>query len=160
MWKDKRQIVSRNGPNCSNDRRGPYTSFGVYKWPWKPWNKGDYPESRTDHRLAYFDEFRLGGSRASYDDVAPEGKPSLPQPSLSLSYGWNKIAWPNIPNYTAKSILEDLNNDCGTNTGQSIAQRDQDFWQDYVSGFGGKNFNLQNSQNYFINVNKDCNWSP
>ena len=74
VWKDGQVIAERSGPNCSNDDRGPYTSFGVYKWPWKPGNEGKYPESLTDDRLVYYDEFRIGDADANYEDVAPGGE--------------------------------------------------------------------------------------
>jgi len=41
-----------------------------------------------------------------------------------------------------------------------LAGKADNFWQDYVAGFGGRNFGLQNNQNYFINVSKNCNWTP
>lgn len=81
-------------------------------------------------------------------------------PCILLSSGWNQITWPNIQNYTAKTALEDINSDCGEKTGMTIAGKRKDFWEEYVAGFGGKNFNLQSNQNYYINVSKNCNWIP
>jgi hypothetical protein len=78
VWKDGQPIAERTGPNCSNDREGPYTSFGIYKWPWKPGNEGEYPDSLTDYRLAYYDELRIAGAGASYQHVAPGGTVTSP----------------------------------------------------------------------------------
>ncbi len=76
-----------------------------------------------------------------------------------LSSGWNKIAWPDISGYTAKTALEDIDNDCGAGTAMAIARKQKNWWKDFVKDFGGENFNLQNEQDYFINVTKDCNWN-
>ena len=78
IWKDGSVIAERTGPNCSNDERGPYTSFGVYKWPWKPGNEGKYPDSVTDYRLAYYDELRIGDANSSYQEVSPRGESPEP----------------------------------------------------------------------------------
>jgi hypothetical protein len=78
--------------------------------------------------------------------------------NLIFLEGWNQITWPNISNYNAKTALEDINNDCGAGTGLVMAKKEKDFWQEYVTGFGGNNFGLQSGQNYFINVSKDCAW--
>jgi hypothetical protein len=79
---------------------------------------------------------------------------------ISLSQGWNKIAWPNSSNYTAKNSLKDIDSDCGSGTSLIIARKINAFWQDYMVGFGGKNFNLQSNQNYFLKVSKSCAWGP
>jgi regulation of enolase protein 1 (concanavalin A-like superfamily) len=68
VWRDGVQVVDDAGPNCSNDQVGPYTSLGVYKWPWRP--EHSYP-SNTDERLIYIDELRIAGADADYDAVAP-----------------------------------------------------------------------------------------
>jgi regulation of enolase protein 1 (concanavalin A-like superfamily) len=68
VWRDGVQVVADTGPNCSRDQVGPYTSLGVYKWPWRP--EHDYP-SNTDERLVYIDELRIAGADADYHAVAP-----------------------------------------------------------------------------------------
>jgi hypothetical protein len=75
IWKDGAVVAERNGPNCANDQVGPYTSFGIYKWPWNPDGEGTYPESLTDYRLAYYDELRIAGVDGSYGAVVA-GPPS------------------------------------------------------------------------------------
>ncbi len=111
----------------------------------------------------------LGGNY--YDDAVQIKKVSLsahsakiltkvPQEKkFSLSSGWNKITWPDISGYTAKTALEDIDNDCGAGTSVAISRKRKDWWEDFVKNYGGENFNLQNEQNYFINVTKACTWT-
>jgi hypothetical protein len=66
IWRSGSVVVDRNGPNCSNDQKGPYVQMGLYKWSW---NNG-YP-SNFDSRVFYHDALRIGGADASYQDVAP-----------------------------------------------------------------------------------------
>jgi hypothetical protein len=73
VWRNGAQIVSRTGPNCSNDGNGPQFQFGIYKWPWT----GSY-ETNTNWRLLYFDELRIADADASYEDVAPGGQAQPP----------------------------------------------------------------------------------
>jgi len=68
VWRDGVAVVDDVGPNCSNDEVGPYTSLGLYKWPWK--TEFDYP-SNTDQRLFYIDELRIAGANGDYYAVAP-----------------------------------------------------------------------------------------
>jgi len=73
IWKDGTSLFTHNGPNCYNDGskiRGPQT--GVYKWDWS--NGADYEVSE---RIMYLDEYKVGGSGASYEDVAPRGQVPL-----------------------------------------------------------------------------------
>ncbi len=79
--------------------------------------------------------------------------------TFSLSSGWNKITWSGISGYTASSALVDIDNDCGTGTSVAISRKRKDWWEDFIKNFGGGNFNLQNEQDYFINVTKACNWN-
>lgn len=81
--------------------------------------------------------------------------------AISLSLGWNQVTWSaDSADYTAKTALEDMDNDCGENTAVVIARKRKDWWEDYVKDFGGRNFSLQNNQSYYIKVSKDCAWSP
>jgi len=67
LWQDGNLIVSKTGPNYYNDQRGPYLKIGIYKGDWKR-----QPEkSVVSKRSIYFDELRVGGSNARYEDVAP-----------------------------------------------------------------------------------------
>ncbi len=79
---------------------------------------------------------------------------------FKLKTGWNEIVWPNVPGYTGQSALGGIDQDCGSGTGLVIAKKEQDFWQEYVSGHGGWDFGIQSSQVYFIKAGRDCSWSP
>ncbi len=67
VWKDGRKVIEQDGPNAFNDERGPYFKMGLYKG----WRDPDRPSDAVSRRLLYHDEFRMGGSEAGYDDVAP-----------------------------------------------------------------------------------------
>lgn len=81
-------------------------------------------------------------------------------PCISLSSGWNQITWPDAPGYTAKMSLEDVDNDCGVGTGIIIARKRKDFWEEYVKGYGGRNFDLSAGKKYHLNVTRKCSWNP
>ena len=74
VWRNGAQVLDVSGGNCFNDQLGPYPTFGVYKWPWRP---DDPHETNSEWRLFYFDEFRIGDANATYEDVAP---PVIPTP--------------------------------------------------------------------------------
>ena len=63
---------SKEGPNCFNDKTGPFFRFGLYKWPWR-YTRDKHP-SRTEHRVLYYDEIRIGDANAGYELVAPRTK--------------------------------------------------------------------------------------
>lgn len=98
-------------------------------------------------------------SELVWNSPTPTPTPT-PPPSLSLSPGWNQITWPDVSSYTASSVLSDIDNDCGPGTAIIIAGKKKDWWENYVKNYGGESFNLQNNQNYFINVSKNCSWGP
>jgi hypothetical protein len=78
VWRNGEQVLERQGPNCANDEHGPHVAIGLYKWPWRPNAPANW-EHRTDNRLYYYDELRIGGAGASYADVAPgDGPPAGP----------------------------------------------------------------------------------
>ena len=67
IWKNGKSLFKHKGPNCYNDNlkiRGPQT--GIYKWNWSEGKKFEVKE-----RTVYLDEYRVGGSKCSYNDVAP-----------------------------------------------------------------------------------------
>lgn len=67
LWQDGQLVVSKTGPNYYNDIRGPYLKIGMYKGDWKH-SPG---KSIVSQRNIYFDEVRVGGANARYEDVAP-----------------------------------------------------------------------------------------
>lgn len=93
VWRNGDQVAHKSGLRLgSNDEQGPYPSFGVYKWPWRP-SVLTYP-GKVTRRLLYLDEFRIGGAHATYADVASPGavvssssssQPEAPEPQVSAS---------------------------------------------------------------------------
>lgn len=79
-------VASHDGPNCSNDTRGPDTYVGVYIWSWKDGVTGTLSE-----REYYWDDIRVvdvtaGGTWADIafaDDPAPE----VPEPEEPVFTG-------------------------------------------------------------------------
>ena len=70
IWKNGVKVVDRDGPNCFNDALGPYFKMGIYA--------GDVPSTR----IVYHDEFRMADANSTYEDVAPSGNPTEPEPSV------------------------------------------------------------------------------
>jgi hypothetical protein len=60
IWLNGTQILDDEGINCFNDTKGPYWKMGLYA-------TNDFPMT------AYYDEFRVGDSNSSYDEVSPKG---------------------------------------------------------------------------------------
>ena len=100
IWKNGKSLFKHNGPNCYNDDlkiRGPQT--GIYKWNWSEGKKFEVKE-----RTMYLDEFRVGGSESTYNDVAPgvsRGKNQMKVTSLSdytfIGSGYNYLTSPSAP---------------------------------------------------------------
>jgi hypothetical protein len=64
IWLDGTQILDDKDINCYNDALGPYWKMGVY---------GTLAVPVT----AYYDEFRVGDSNSSYDEVSPKGPKTI-----------------------------------------------------------------------------------
>lgn len=67
VWKNAEPVIDQKGPNAFNDRHGPFFKMGLYKG----WRDPDRRSDAVSKRVLYHDEFRMGGSKSSYDDVAP-----------------------------------------------------------------------------------------
>jgi hypothetical protein len=63
IWKDDKLIFTKKGANCYNDTWFPFFKIGIYSW--------DFTKSKmkTDTRVIYIDEVRLGNAKATYNDV-------------------------------------------------------------------------------------------
>lgn len=85
---------------------------------------------------------------------------TTPQKKISLSQGWNQITWSDISGYTTKSALEGIDNDCGAETVVAITRKRKDWWEEYIRGYGGEEFALNNGVRYFIKAIKACEWTP
>ncbi|MCX8129454.1 MAG: heparin lyase I family protein [Clostridia bacterium] len=56
IYKDKKQVFSRVGPNTTNDSKGNYMKMGIYKWEWNnPANR-----SVVQKRVVYYDDIYIG----------------------------------------------------------------------------------------------------
>lgn len=78
VWKDGKKVIDAPGPNCYNDKKGPYVKLGVYKgW-------GTMTPDKVRTRTVFHDEFRMATAAGSYDTVAP-GAGKRPQPPTQLT---------------------------------------------------------------------------
>lgn len=68
VWKNKTNVVTRNGPNSYNDQHWPYFKLGIYKWAWSKGGAG----SPEDERVLYVDEVRVGDRNSSLEAVSPK----------------------------------------------------------------------------------------
>jgi hypothetical protein len=54
VWKNGKQVITQQGPNCFNDNIGPYFKIGMYKG----WKKNPKP-SDINQRLLYIDDITI-----------------------------------------------------------------------------------------------------
>ena len=77
LYKNGSLVVNDTGGNCFNDLRGPYFTFGTYKFGW---GKG-LPDTNT--RTVYFDEIRIGDNNSNFNEVSPIDVSQTPGAELS-----------------------------------------------------------------------------
>ena len=68
VWKNKKKLLTRKGPNAYNDKNWPYFKLGIYKWSWAGGGKSS-PESQ---RVLFLDEVRVGNRFSSLRMVSPK----------------------------------------------------------------------------------------
>ncbi|XHR30451.1 MAG: polysaccharide lyase [Chthoniobacteraceae bacterium] len=78
VWKDGEPVVKWEGPSVYDIRpRTPYFKTGIYHPAWKG-KAGSAPAQLDDAagtgKVIYSADFKMGNERATYADVAPEGK--------------------------------------------------------------------------------------
>jgi len=64
IWKDGVSVTDRTGPNCFNDKLGPFLRLGIYSLL-------DQDQTMT----IYYDELKIGNASSSYAEVSPGGAP-------------------------------------------------------------------------------------
>lgn len=67
VWKNGAQIVNYQGPNCYNDKLGPYVKIGIYN----PFWTSRAGATDADNRTIYYDAVSAGDGNTSYAGVAP-----------------------------------------------------------------------------------------
>ena len=72
VWKDGELVVTKQGPNCYNDKLGPYFKMGLYKG-WQNWQESDWRHDVVDERMLFHDELRIAHGENGYDLVSPDG---------------------------------------------------------------------------------------
>ena len=100
VWKNGRRVVDRTGPNCYNDRRGPYFKIGIYHPSWKRKNAAAFHSQQVivPRKVIYHDEIRIGGESATYATVAPQPPNSrlarqAGQTARNAAGGRNHVHW-------------------------------------------------------------------
>ncbi len=76
IWKDGEMVLNLTGPNCFNDKVGPYLKFGVYAWYLKDPSKGTWKKAKemaVGKRIYYHDAVRIADENGSFGMVAPKG---------------------------------------------------------------------------------------
>lgn len=67
VWQNGKKVLTYNGPNCFNDKLGPYLKVGIYNPLWSNRSQG----SPEDKLQLYVDEVKVGDQSAGYGNVAP-----------------------------------------------------------------------------------------
>lgn len=78
VWKDGVKVVSKTNVR-TNSKGGNYLKLGINKWSWAPGGG----TSTATHRSLYWDEFRIGNEKASYDIVKPGGSSTTTPPATT-----------------------------------------------------------------------------
>jgi hypothetical protein len=68
VWRNKKKVLTRNGPNSYNDKHWPYFKLGIYKWPWA----GGGSNSPESQRVLFLDEVRVGNRYSGLKEVSPK----------------------------------------------------------------------------------------
>jgi hypothetical protein len=63
IWRNGEKITDRKGPNCFNDKIGPYFKMGIYKG----WMDRETPQGTVGRRVIYHDEVRIAGPGGSFE---------------------------------------------------------------------------------------------
>lgn len=71
VWKDGTLVVNKTNGIGFNDKKGPFVKMGIYKGIWdlsKTWGTATTVSSRT----LFIDDFKVGDSNSSYNEVSPK----------------------------------------------------------------------------------------
>lgn len=81
VWKNGAKVVDYVGPNCYNDKTGPYFKMGIYKG----WGDRINPADTVSERTVYHDDLRIArGPSATFSDVSPGKNVAAPAAPTGL----------------------------------------------------------------------------
>ena len=79
---------------------------------------------------------------------------------VHLFSGWNKISLPEVDQYSASSVLEDIDSDCGQGTAEAASRFRWGWWESFVSGYDGVDFTLYPNTPFYVRTSQSCVWRP
>ncbi len=79
---------------------------------------------------------------------------------LDLQIGWNSIGIPHTDAYTAESLCEEINDQCGDSTAVEIDRWYASGWDGHICGLPFNDFNIEIGKGYFVNASDACAVTP
>ena len=79
---------------------------------------------------------------------------------LDLQIGWNSIGIPHTDAYTAESLCEEINDQCGDGTAIEVDRWYASGWDGHICGLPFNNFAIEIGKGYFVKASGECTVTP
>ena len=89
-----------------------------------------------------------------------EGYPVTTPVPLDLQIGWNSIGIPHTDAYTAESLCEEINDQCGGGTAVEVDRWYASGWDGHICGLPFNDFAIKIGKGYFVKASGDCAVTP
>ena len=80
--------------------------------------------------------------------------------SLGLDIGWNSIGIPHTNAYTAQSLCDEINDQCGADTAVEVDRWYASGWDGHVCGLPFNDFAIEIGKGYFVKASGVCTVTP
>ncbi|MBC8422396.1 MAG: immune inhibitor A, partial [Chloroflexi bacterium] len=89
-----------------------------------------------------------------------EGYPVTTSVPLDLEIGWNSIGIPHTEAYTAESLCEEINDQCGEGVAVEVDRWHASGWDGHICGLPFNNFAIEIGKGYFVKASGACAVTP
>ncbi|MBC8422466.1 MAG: right-handed parallel beta-helix repeat-containing protein, partial [Chloroflexi bacterium] len=89
-----------------------------------------------------------------------EGYPVTTPVPLDLQIGWNSIGIPHTDAYTAQSLCDEINDQCGDGTAVEVDRWHASGWDGHICGLPFNNFDIEIGTGYFVKASGNCTVTP
>ena len=79
---------------------------------------------------------------------------------LDLQIGWNSIGIPHTDAYTAESLCEEINDQCGDGTAVEVDRWYASGWDGHICGLPFNDFAIEIGKGYFVKASGACTVTP
>ena len=80
--------------------------------------------------------------------------------SLDLQVGWNSIGIPHTDAYTAESLCEEINGQCGASVAVEVDRWYASGWDGHICGLPFNDFDIEIGKGYFVKAGGTCTVTP